>query len=82
MVKVRLTIQDKGEVEIECEAFDLIQAVSIVNGTAKNDDGSKPAGFMVGQNRFFRSLEVKEIEIIEEENFEGGDLDGDRDTAE
>ncbi len=61
---VKIEIQGKGEIEIECENFSLKEAVDIINGTVADEHGNRLPGFMVGDNHYFRALEVVSIEIL------------------
>ncbi len=61
---VKIELQGKGEIEIECDDFNLKGAVDIINGTVADEHGNRLPGFMVGENHYFRALEVVSIEIL------------------
>lgn len=60
---VKLDLQGKGEKEIECKNFDLKEAVGVINGTESDEHGNRLSGFMVGDNHYFRALDVISIEV-------------------
>lgn len=75
-MKVKIRFQDMKVVEeqefpiqfinqttIEVENFDLLKAVGIINGSEVDSKGNKLTGFMVGDNNYFRALEVISVEV-------------------
>ena len=77
MKKVKVRFQDSKEVAgesfpiqftneaiIECEDFNLAKAVGIINGQETDMNGNSLPGFMVGDDRYFRALEVVSIEVL------------------
>ncbi|WP_348920118.1 hypothetical protein [Enterococcus rotai] len=63
-MKVKVERQGKDDEVIECDSFDLVKAVGIINGTETDEQGNKLAGFLVGEKRYFRSLEIVGISIV------------------
>lgn len=79
-MKVRIRFQDMKEVEgqefpiqfinqttIEVENFNLLKIVGIINGSEVDAKDNKLTGFMIGDNNYFRALEVISVEVLPNE---------------
>lgn len=64
-MKVKLELQGKEPEIVEVESFDLQEAVRIINGFETNELGNPLQGFMVGDKKYVRALDVVNIDIIE-----------------